>query len=119
MLFCDHPVSSYLFSRQGEREVGIFSATTILVSIAFAVLGVTLLKKVFEALSGKMDSRIETIGNLLKALEAGIITETTITITTITTTIITTIMGMAIITIMQMKFLIRGDGRRRMYLHAL
>ncbi|SDA31880.1 Small-conductance mechanosensitive channel [Ruminococcus sp. YE71] len=65
MLFSESPVSSYLFSHQWEHKVGIFSLTTILLSAAFAFIGVTLLRTLLRALSGKMDARIATIGNLI------------------------------------------------------
>ena len=65
MLLSDHPIASYVFSHQWEREVGIFSVTTILLTIAFAVLGITVMKAALKAVSSKMDSRAETFGNLV------------------------------------------------------
>ena len=67
-LFAQNPVSGYLFSHQWEHKVGIFSLTTVLLSIAFAVIGVALLKKLLQVLSGRMDSRAQTIGNLIASI---------------------------------------------------
>ena len=74
MLFSESPVSSYLFSHQWEHKIGIFSVTTILLSAAFAVIGITLLKALLGALSGKMDARIATIGNLVISIIQFVIT---------------------------------------------
>ena len=68
MLFTEHPIASYVFSHQWEREVGIFSVTTILLTGSFAVLGITALKAVLKAVSAKMDSRTETFGNLITSI---------------------------------------------------
>ena len=67
-LFAQNPVSAYLFSNQWEHKLGIFSITTILLSVAFAVIGVALLKKLLEILSGRMNPRAKTISNLIASI---------------------------------------------------
>ena len=66
--FAQNPVSAYLFSNQWEHKLGIFSITTILLSVAYAAIGVTLLKKLFEILSGRMNPRAKTISNLIASI---------------------------------------------------
>lgn len=68
MLFSKKPISSCLFSNQWEHEFGIFSITTILLSVAFAVLGMGILKAVLKIVSGKVNSRAATIGNLATSI---------------------------------------------------
>ena len=64
--FCSqNPVSAYLFSHQWEHKLGIFSVTTILLSVAFSIIGLTLLKAILGEVAGKMDTRMETISNLI------------------------------------------------------
>lgn len=63
-IFSAIPLESYLFSHQWERRPGIFSLTTILLSVAFALIGLVVLKKTVKTLSGSLDSRAETIGDL-------------------------------------------------------
>ena len=67
-LFAQSPVSAYLFSNQWEHKVGIFSITTILLSVAFAVIGVALLKKLLGILAGKMSSRAKTVTDLIASI---------------------------------------------------
>ena len=67
-LFSAHPAASYLFSHQWQREPGIFSVTTILLSSAFAILAISLLKAMMQLLSAKMDSRAETFGSLVTSI---------------------------------------------------
>ncbi|MBR3561511.1 MAG: mechanosensitive ion channel [Oscillospiraceae bacterium] len=73
-LFSQNPVSAYLFSNQWDHKIGIFSLTTILLSVAFAVIGVTLLKKLLELLSGRMDSRAKTVSNLIASIVQFVVT---------------------------------------------
>ena len=73
-LLAKSPVSAYLFSNQWEHKVGIFSITTILLSVAFTVIGVALLKKLLDVLSGRMDSRAQTISNLISSIVQFVVT---------------------------------------------
>lgn len=65
MLFSPHPMSDYLFSHQWQRELSIFSATTILLSVIFLSVGMRIIKTIMKSLSVKMDSRAETFGDLI------------------------------------------------------
>ena len=67
-LFAQKPVSDYLFSNQWDHKVGVFSLTTILLTAVYAVIGVTLLKKLLSILSGRMNSRAKTISNLIASI---------------------------------------------------
>ncbi len=67
-LFSGNPVSSYLFGNQWEHKFGIFSLTTILLSVTFALIGISVLKKVLWILSGKLDPRMQTISNLFASI---------------------------------------------------
>lgn len=67
-LFSQKPVSAYLFSNQWEHKFGIFSMTTILLTVAFSIIGLTLMKAILREVAGKMDSRMETISNLVMSI---------------------------------------------------
>lgn len=67
-LLAENSVASYLFSNQWEHKFGIFSVTTILMSVAFAVIGIAILKKLMGVLSGKLNSRMKTISNLFASI---------------------------------------------------
>ena len=62
------PISTYLFANQSEHKVGIFSITTILLSLSFALIGLTVMKAILKILTGKMDSRMETITNMIMSV---------------------------------------------------
>ena len=67
-IFAPNPVSAYLFSNQREHRPGIFSLTTILLSVGYAVIGIAMLKKLLGILSGRMDSRAKTISDLIESI---------------------------------------------------
>ena len=60
-----HPMADYLFSHQWQREPGIYSVTTILLSVLFLSVGMRLIKRIMKGLSSRMDSRAETFGDLI------------------------------------------------------
>ena len=66
--FSANPISQYLFSQLRERTFGVFSLTTILLIVAFAIIGVAVLKKLLHVLSGRLDSRAETVSNLVMSV---------------------------------------------------
>lgn len=67
-LLAKNPISGYLFSNQWDHKVNVFSLTTILLSAAFATIGVALLKKLLNVLSGRMNPRAQTISNLIASI---------------------------------------------------
>ena len=66
--FAGNPISKYLFSNQRKHRPGIFSLTTILLSVGYAVIGIAMLKKLLGILSGRMDSRAKTISDLIESI---------------------------------------------------
>ena len=68
MLLAKKPVASYLFSNQWDHRLNVFSLTTILLTVVYAVVGMTLLKKLLGILSGRMNSRAKTISNLIASI---------------------------------------------------
>jgi small-conductance mechanosensitive channel len=67
-LLAKKPISGYLFSHQWDHKLNVFSVTTIMLSVAFAVIGVALLRKLLDILSGRMNSRAKTISNLIASI---------------------------------------------------
>ena len=67
-LVSQSPTADYLFSNQWEHKIGIFSVTTIMLSVAYAVIGVMLLKKLLVILSGRMNPRAKTVSELIASV---------------------------------------------------
>lgn len=67
-LLAKNPISDYLFSNLRDHRINVFSLTTIMLSAAFAAIGVLLLKKLLNILSGRMNPRAMTISNLIASI---------------------------------------------------
>ena len=72
-LTSESPISGYLFSKQWVHKLNVFSITTILLSVAFAAIGVILMKKLLKILSGRMNTRAETFSNLIASIVQAIV----------------------------------------------
>ncbi|MCR5607931.1 MAG: hypothetical protein K6G26_02580, partial [Lachnospiraceae bacterium] len=67
-IFADNSLSKYIFSHQWDRKPGIYSLTTILLTVSFAYIIIALMKKTVKILSNVKESRVATIGNLVVSI---------------------------------------------------